>query len=121
MGLQLPSPADPMQEWLDADYDREAERVIFAMHGRPKREQYVQPPWAPRDMVRPNWRQIRANDLTDAERAIAERERKILVSRFHAAVGEMAEKAKALSPRGWAPPAAERIDGDKYDRKMAAE
>jgi hypothetical protein len=75
VGASWPPPFDPGLVWANPDFDYEAERVWREMHPRASEsERYNPGPIPAADVVRPYWRKIRRNDLSEAEHELAEHE-----------------------------------------------
>ena len=66
------SPIDTNGEWFNPAMASQAERYYRRAWASDFDKRYQQPPFAPANLVRENWRQIRSVDLTDAEHALAD-------------------------------------------------
>jgi hypothetical protein len=93
-GFTGPNPCDRNGKWLDPDLDRQA-RAELAERRRRDRP-YSPGPKPPDDVVRPDWRSIRAPDLTEAERALAEAEVAQMRQEIVENLDRMAKRGRAV-------------------------
>lgn len=104
------SPIDTAGAWFDDSLVSAAERFYKLMFDRATvKKAYAAPLTVDQDVIRPNWRQIRANDLTDAERAEAAPFIERLSQRLRANLDEIARRMKRPGADLYHRPAAREI------------